>query len=274
VPAAPAVITGSREDDDTLIVRAFLDTREGYSPDYVVACPDANARFLQRARKLGVGGADADINHLLLDARKASKLKGHPTEIEYRLSAEFDPYVFASEWAIRHVQRLLLGETDRLVTLDDILCDPSRAARFDEIVARIKPGFAKLDYRWAALAMRKKSKSKPAPKSLKVDLERQMTLGEMLDGIPSGPGLYMIGSTSNALYVNHAEDLRDQIDRHKELAGDQLVPEWLLENKRAVAGLTYTHLAGIQTDRLKEVRITIVAKYRPWLNLLDLEGAA
>jgi hypothetical protein len=272
--AAPAVITAPREPEPDLVIRAFLDTRDGYSPDYAVACPEANARFLQRARQLGVGGREADINRLLLNARKASKLKGQPSEKEYRLSSEYEPWIFASEWAMRHLQRLLVKESDRLVALDDILCDPARAARFDEVVARIKPGFAKLDYRWAALGMRKKGKSTPAARDLKVRLERQMTFDDALGGAPHGPGLYLIRCATGAVYVNHATDLRDQIDRHTKLSGEELIPNWLTEGFGRPSGMSYAYLAGITTDKLREVRISGVAEYRPWLNLLDLEGAA
>lgn len=266
---APIVITAPRGPDADAAVRAFLETRDGYSPDYVVACSDANTRFLHRARQLGVTGTDAEVNHLLLNARKASKLKGQPSEREYRLSSEYEPWVFASEWAMRHLQRLIVKEIDRLVTLDDILCDPGYAARFDELVVRIKPGFTTVDYRWAALGMRKKGKSKPAARDLKVSLERQMTLDEMLGVAPRGPGLYLIRAGTEALYVNQADDLRKQIERHTSLAGNELVPAWLTDGRGRPSGLSYAYLAGVRTTKLREARISGIAEYRPWLNLLD-----
>jgi hypothetical protein len=55
-------------------------------------------------------------------------------------------------------------EFDRLPALDELLCNPEWAARFGEIVARIKPGFAPIDYRWAALSFRKRGRNKPGTK--------------------------------------------------------------------------------------------------------------
>lgn len=40
------------------------------------------------------------------------------------------------------------------------------------------------------------------------------------------------------------------------------------------SGKSMAYLPGMKPDRLREVRITSVARYRPWLNLLDLEGTA
>src|SRR5947209_17626917 len=99
-----------------------------------------NARFLNRVRELGAVGRDIDGNLRLLNARKAGRLKGVRTGRAFRLPPAFEPWEFISEWATRHLQRLLVRETDRLVALDEILCNPEYAARFDELARRIKPG--------------------------------------------------------------------------------------------------------------------------------------
>lgn len=38
--------------------------------------------------------------------------------------------------------------------------------------------------------------------------------------------------------------------------------------------LSYLYLPSVSTDRLREYRITSIALYWPWLNLLNLDGAA
>jgi site-specific DNA-methyltransferase (adenine-specific) len=272
---APAIITRPRGVlDPKCIVEAFIEVRDGMSADYVVACPQANRRFLDRVRELGADGDATAINMALLNARKASRLKGQPTKQEYRLPVSVESWTFASEWAVRHLQRELVRETDRIITLDEILCNPEYAARFDVLVDRIKPGFKPLEYRWAALSLRKKGKAKPAPSDLTVGLERQIPLAEARQNTPQGPGLYLIRAADQPLYVNHADDLHAQLQCHAEIGGDLLIPTWLLDKVGAPEKLSYAYFPKISTNRLREYRITTIAQYRPWLNLLDSEGAA
>jgi hypothetical protein len=273
--AAPTIMARRREDfDPRRIVEAFIEVRDGMSADYVIACPEANRRFLDRVRELGLNGDATAINMALVNARKAGRLKRQPSKREYRLPTGVEPWTFASEWAMRHLQRELVRETDRLIALDEILCNPEYAARFDTLVARIKPGFKPLEYRWAALSLRKKGKANPAPNDLSVGLERQVPLVEARKNTPEGPGLYLIRSADRAVFVNHTADLHGQLKRHLEIAGDTLIPGWLLDPVSPADRLSYVCLPGVSADRLREYRITTIAQYRPWLNLLDLEGAA
>jgi hypothetical protein len=272
---APVIVTQPRDSiDPKCIVAAFAEVREGMSADYVIASPDANRRFLDRVRELNLNGDAAAINMALLNARKAGRLKGQPTKREYRLPTSIEPWTFASEWAIRHLQRELIRETDRLIALDEILCNPGYAARFDALVVRVKPGFKPLEYRWAALSLRKKGKAKPTPNDLSVGLERRVPLVDARQNMPEGPGLYLICSADQPLYVNHTANLHGQLQRHAEIAGDLLVPAWLLDKVGAVENLSYVYLPNVAPDRLREYRVTAIARYRPWLNLLDLACGA
>ncbi len=270
-PGVPAVVTARRGTDDELIVEAFTDVRDGRSPDYVVACPEANARFLERARRLGVAAADVEINLALLNARKANKLKGMPTTNVYNLPGHVRPYMFAGEWSLRHLQRQLRDEIGP-VALDRLLCDPSLAARFDEIAMRVKPGFAPLEYRWAALDIRKRSPRKPADRD--VPFDRRLTLDNLLGEVPHEPGLYLIRSKDQPLYVNQAPDLHSQLGCHKEVAGQLLIPDWLLEGVAPAESLSLSVLAGAGADRLLGARASGIDRFKPWLNLLELEGVA
>ena len=40
--------------------------------------------------------------------------------------------------------------------LDQVICDPDLAQEFDNHAARLAPGYTPLEYRWAALGLRKK----------------------------------------------------------------------------------------------------------------------
>jgi hypothetical protein len=180
-------------------------------------------------------------------------------------------WAFASEWAIRHLQREFLCETNRLIALDEILCNPDYVTRFDALAARIKPGFRPLEYRWVALSF-KKGKAEPEPQDLTVALERSIPLGKVLEQSFSGAALYLIAATDRPLYVNDTDNLHEQLRRHAEIAGDRLVPDWLLDKVRPPDTLSYADFPQIDPDRLREYRITAIARYRPWLNLLDTAG--
>jgi hypothetical protein len=260
--------------DTDRIIQAFTEVREGASVDYVIACPEMNTRFLTRVRELGAVGRDIEVNLRLLNARKAGRLKGARTGRSFRLPPVFEPWVFVSEWATRHLQRLLVRETDRLVALDEILCNPEFAARFDELAKRIKAGFSSLEYRWGALGLRKKGKARPDARTLKIEMDQAIPVEEALRSALNEAGLYLLRAGDRSVFINAVPDLRNQLRRHLDLAGKGLVPEWLMDEVGEVDTVACVYLAGATQDILKEVRITSVASCRPWLNLLDLEGTA
>ena len=91
------------------IVEAFRQIHDGYSADRVIVDPDLNAQFLNRCRDLGiVDGTDYDINHALYDIRKSGKAEFPPTT-KQTVFRDMDLYSFASEIAIRSLQRALWG---------------------------------------------------------------------------------------------------------------------------------------------------------------------
>jgi len=273
--AAIASESKRREREKELVLQAFRDVRDGRSPDYVIAAPDLNPHFLARARELGVESPDVEINLMLYGARKASKLKDDPTTKEYRLPKVVLPFVFACEWAIRHLQRDMLTESNREPSLDDILCNPALAGRFDAIAARIKPGFSPLEYRWAALGLRKTGRQTAAELSIGFPLNQQLNLFDLDPAdVPETPGLYLIQADEKPLYVNSTDNLRAQVVRHRDCGGQVLVPDWLSAARGTPTRLSFAALYGADVKRLKEARIRQVATLQPWLNLLDLPGAA
>ncbi len=276
--SAVAAITSEskrREREKELVLQAFRDVRDGRSPDYVIAAPDLNPLFLTRARELGVERPDVEVNLMLYGARKASKLKDDPTTKEYRLPRQVLPFVFASEWAIRHLQRELLTAANHEPSLDDILCNPELASRFDAVAARIKPGFSPLEYRWAALGLRKTGRQTAGELSIGFPLNQQLPLFDLDPrDVPETPSLYLIQAEDKPLYVNATDNLRAQILRHRDCAGQTLVPDWLSAARGTPTRISFAALYGADVKRLKEARIRQVADLQPWLNLLDLPGAA
>ena len=140
-------------DNEIPIVLAFLDSREGFSTDQLLADPDLNAAFVAACAREGAPGTPNEWNRTLLRLRKAGRLPKVDVYRRRRLTdAQIDPYSFASEIAWHCVE-----SKRQLASLDDIFCDPAAAAEFDQIAARYAPGYAPFDYRWAALWIRKQA---------------------------------------------------------------------------------------------------------------------
>jgi hypothetical protein len=78
------------------IAQAYLEVRDGFSTDRVIADPELDARFLHRCRELGVAGTDYDLNWQLMRARKASVLTDMPKTKKYTLR-QIDDFEYASE---------------------------------------------------------------------------------------------------------------------------------------------------------------------------------
>lgn len=254
------------------VIAAFLDVRQGRSPDYIVCEPALNAAFLAAARVRGAVGTDAALNRTLLGARKTGVLSDHPTTTEYRMPKTLVPYAFVAEWAARHLQRQELLRHDVPPSLDDILCDPSLCARFDQIADRIKPGIKPLDIRWAALGFRKTARRAAAPGSVTVEPNERLAADAGIHQLPEKPGLYLIVAGRQALYANYTRDLRDQLMRHSEVSNGALAPEWLVPEGAQPDAVRWTWFQSRTPDAVAEARIGLVSEYRPWLNLLELSA--
>jgi site-specific DNA-methyltransferase (adenine-specific) len=204
----------------TLVAEAYRKVSDGYSIDRIIADPNRNARFIQQCWKLGVKAAQFDLNLTLLNARKKG-LIGRVEGVErYRVPrAELDSYLFASEFAIRRVQDEEMEACQRRVSLDHILCDPKLSSRFEAHAREIVPGYESLDYRWAALCLRK-SQNRTLWRD-RIAFPRFEVLGRCeaitTSRIPAVQGYFWINSDSSDLYIGHAEDLRKQIERMLDL---------------------------------------------------------
>jgi len=211
----------------TDIIRdAFIETCNGFSTDRVVADPRLNSEFVAACGRRGLTASPAELNTQLLNARKASRLQGIKAtrQTSFRDQGE---YQFASEIAIRFLER-----RDQ-VTLDQVICSPERAQEFDEIAARICPGYEPLQYRWSALYLRKQRSLKPELLAQVVQPEQVINLSVRdLDicTVPQGQGLYVIFDSSNTLYVGEAQNLRRRIAKHLEHSDNKGVARWLWEH--------------------------------------------
>lgn len=243
------------------LLSAFRSTYDGYSLDRLVADPDLNARFTETCRKLGLPGDARSWNWALFGLRKVGAFADIPTLHRTEFSwQDCDPYLFASE--IAWGQLVEQGHE----SLDTILCDPALAHQFDEIARRWAPGFTPLEYRWAALKLRKSSKLVRSRAKLLADA--QLSKGKSLDKsgtkLPDGSGVYVVFSdTQKPIYAGEANNLRERLQRQ---FGKQTKDLWRVHSKELTARFFPTECP--YSTRLAYQR-RLVMRHRPLLNLLD-----
>jgi len=192
------------------LLDAFGKVNEGYSLDRVVADPDLNAALAEQCRRLGLPGEVRTWNHALFNLRKRGRLSAIPaqrrTNIDWRYCDEF---LFASEIAWREL--IDTGAN----SLDHILCDPALAGEFDRVATSFAPGFKPLDYRWAALKLRKMAQcARTRAKVLKPDtLQPPLSaFKEACTQAPESAGVYLVATADENLYVGEALNLKVRFD--------------------------------------------------------------
>lgn len=241
------------------IEQAFLSTHEGFSSDRLLVDPHLNTAFLEKCVKLGVPGQAAEINRMMLRLRKSGKFK---TKFSSRVvpivKAELDRYSFAAEIAWK-LTRAQFSDA----SLDEILCDPDKAKLFDSIAHDFAPGYKSVEYRWAALHLRKqitqpvRKKAKANFSSYAVDRFKPAKAIECVDfsRFDEQSGLYLLKDESrNDLYLGATSNLRNRLILHSE--------SWQHER-----GPTHVSIFPLQAAKLKQSKLCTVDKKRPQLNL-------
>jgi DNA modification methylase len=241
----------SETAEERAIMAAFRETHDGYSVDRVVADPDLNTTFLEECRSRGIEGTDADLNRTLFRIRKQGRLLQIPTSKRTTFGWElFDDYIDASEIALSQMF------SSDCPTLDEILVDPARASEFDKIAREFVPGFTSLQYRWAALKLRKAACQARA-RSRSVDvltLSNQCPIEELLDrGVASGPGVYLLYSGKRRIVF--AGDALKMSTRLQDRFGDpKRARAWRSEFADADIRISYAQVTpgqGVKVDGMK-----------------------
>lgn len=138
------------QPDPQGLAAAFNEASEGYSVDRLIADPVLNAKFIDACGARGLAGRPRDWNLGLVGLRKSGELQLETSAKRTEMSwDQLDPLLFASEIALRKL--LDAGH----LSVDEVLCDPAAAARFDDIARSLAPSHRSLQYRWAALRLRK-----------------------------------------------------------------------------------------------------------------------
>lgn len=255
---------------DTLgaVIRAFAEVRDGYSVDRVVADPELDRRFLERSRELGAPGSDFELNHLLFHARKNRKLQHLPRTRRYT-PRDSDEFEYASEIALRYIQLREQSLAKHSVSLDRIICDPELAIAFDEAASRLAPGFTPLEYRWAALGLRKARRLAADAQDVALSRFEQIgaTRSVRLNRVPESPGLYLFGSEIQAMFVGHTANLRHRIDRHFEYGGKSGLPEWLQEVNQRPLNLGILPMPAVDFGERQKAELGAIRVLKPIFNL-------
>jgi len=250
------------------IVEAFTHASDGWSTDRVIADPELNLRYCEECEELGLPGGPADWNRALMRLRKSGKLEFLPRARRTTFQdEEFDQYIFASEIAMRQI-------TDEIGTsLDDVLCDPQLAAKFDSIARTVAPGpFSSLQYRWAALTLRKRAhECRTWSDQVPPDLERRRflefkPLREIVTlRFASVPGLYLARKDADqSLYLGESLDLGKRLQCHQESQG------WNSRARGTEVGVL--PLEGVQCKERLGLQSRRITRLKPAFNYLPPES--
>jgi hypothetical protein len=139
---------GGKRDKEKIVQALGLRRERGDqgSPDLYVADPQRNKLFIAACRELKLDAGAYRLNKTLMNARKASLLKGLKSK---RVFSRYEDFAFACEFAGTELKY------KRGATIDDIVCDPHLAEEFDAIARRLAPGHSSFEYRWGLLSIRK-----------------------------------------------------------------------------------------------------------------------
>jgi site-specific DNA-methyltransferase (adenine-specific) len=213
------------------IIQAFERTHQGYSSDRLVADPELNRHFVAECESLGLVGSPRIWNTLLFRIRKAGGLahlgvsRSEPTHWE-----TYDQYLFASEIALQ----LLLERRDGPQSLDEILCDPDLALQFDALAGRLAPGFQPLDYRWAALRLRKQAKM-ARTRAAVLDFRQRSPARIPVDALE----VEQVAATAGVYFVSDEQD-------RKIYVGETLNLQARLTKKFASGTDAWNQIAGVE----------------------------
>ncbi len=250
------------------VIRAYINIRNGSSTDRVVADPEFNLLFLQECWRLGIAASPKELNWVLLNARKAGKLKGTPPAKSYSIPKQrLDEFSFASEVALRYLQDQAFLSQQKELSLDKVLCDPQLVSQFDEVAQQLKPGYSSLDYRWAAIALRKARRSKVVVEQPRFDAFGKVD-SLRVSRLRDCAGVFCLRSGSQMNFVGVAENMRLQIDHLLSAMGPHLVPEWMAGHSFEVAQLHLLEMPKTGTQQREQYRSAVLKANGSRLNFL------
>ncbi len=217
--SAPATTRGKRRKSrstdsevNNAVIEAFKQVADRHSVDYLLCEPELGKAFLTAVRKTGVDGNEVLWNKTLLKLRKSKKLPAgtqHKSRLTFK---DMDGYRFASEIAMR------LLSIDFGLTIENVLCCRDYAKEFDRIAGEFAPGYNAFQYRWAALAIRKRAGNARRLGATKFSnwlrerLPKKIGLEKATAQKYEVPGVYLLAANGDQkLYVGESENLAERI---------------------------------------------------------------
>jgi site-specific DNA-methyltransferase (adenine-specific) len=200
------------------IIEAYFAAHDGYSIDWLLANPGLQRAFHVACHEAGLIGGPAEWNRELMRIRKTGDFpKRGPVKKVQIDDVELDTYSFAAEAAWRLTSDKFQGPS-----MDEILCDPVKAAYFDRMAGRFAAGFEPSQYRWAALRLRK------ASRDLVDEVKRYHFVFAKRDfarfhnwrrfnppRYADEPGMYLLrGEDREPLFVGRTFDLGRRLNQH------------------------------------------------------------
>ena len=160
-------------------------------------------------------------------------------------------------------------------SLDQILGDPDLARKFDEIASSLAPGFTSLEYRWAALKLRKEAKfarSRSELKKVPAQLKKCVLVADIdWTRVPESGGVYRVtGERSGKivdLYVGETLNLRDRLRRQFREAAP--LRAWQGRTSATDFYLATSVIEG-GIPELLSYESRLIRRYNPLLNLKEL----
>ena len=248
------------------LLEAYRDSYGGYSCDRVIADPELNSRFVERCRVYGIGLPPSEINRALMNIRKGNGLSQFKTTRRTSFPNQ-EQYQFAAEIAARYLERKY-G-----ISIDSIICDPDKAAEFDHAADSLCVGYTPLQFRWAALRLRKQRSLKPEHLSQLVS-DKDVHLIKIDDvaelKIPASPGLYIFldSDAQRALYVGEASNLFRRIKKHLDHSDNKGLARWLWQRGMDDLWLEYHVLSDyLTTKQRRALENELIQSRRPVFNM-------
>lgn len=219
----PKPLVRLQRDDtrDAKIVKAFARVHRGYSADRLLADPDLDKAFIDACRDLGINEPPAAVNRRLLRIRKATDLPNRLPRTSVEDPRDLRPFLITAELAFAQIGYRYEA------SYDDLISDPEIGAAFDALARRMGHEGSAVDYRLAALHLRKniRSRSRAEQREL-ADLgvedliKRWEAVGPVakvpIEDLPDNDGIFALSEPGRYLYLTRYPDLREGVERFRD----------------------------------------------------------
>lgn len=239
------------------VTRAFLQVRQGFSSDRVLADPALDAEFIKSCRDFGLEDSEFHLNLALIGLRKHNKLKA---KSKRSIVPEQWRYAVASEIAAR----MMFYQYG--ASVDTTLAHPKLVDEFDELASAITPGYTSFEYRWAALNTRKKgANAKLKPRVIDgLDWSRKIRFDAWAN-VPVDEGVYTLFEESTCLYIAGTENIHESIESQQHITGVLESELWRPDPNRLT--WQYVQMPDSNSDYRFGVVRSLVGRWEPIFNI-------